>query len=159
MSNFWNEIPDVYNEQHEKTIIGQIVNARNIVFVAKGRVGLVTKMFMQRLIQYGYNCYWHDDLHVPKLNNQDLIIFVSASGQTLSSWIYTQVAKDINARTMAITFNDTGRITRAVKVPVIYNEKRNNMPMKSYYELAFMYIFEKLLSTFDTGKFTHTNFE
>ena len=69
------------------------------------------------------------------------------------------IAKDINARTMAITFNDTGRITRDVKVPVIYDEKRNNMPMKSYYELAFMYIFEKLLSTFDTGKFTHTNFE
>ncbi len=159
MSEFWKEIPEVYNATNEQTILTQITNARNIVFVAKGRVGLVTKMFMQRLIQYGHNCYWADDLHIPKLNFKDLVIFVTASGHTKSSWIYLEIADEIHAKTMAITFNDTGRITRGVKTAVIYEEKSNSMPMKSYYELAFLYIFEKLLTTFDTDKFQHTNFE
>ena len=72
---------------------------------------------------------------------------------------------------MAITFNDTGRITLSVQTAVIYQEKKANhaselfeqianpMPMKTYYELAFLYIFERLVSQFDSSEFEHTNFE
>tara|TARA_Y100000004_G_scaffold108335_1_gene121518 strand:+ start:40 stop:564 length:525 start_codon:yes stop_codon:yes gene_type:complete len=174
MSKFdtaWTSIPEVYSEKNEKIIYNQIVNARNIVFVAKGRVGLVTKMFMQRLIQLGHNCFWCEDLNIPMINGQDLVVFVSASGHTISSHVYVSIAKEVGARTLAITFNDTGRITLAVQTAVIYQEKKayhagelfeqlaNPLHMKTYYELAFLYIFERLVSQFDSSEFKHTNFE
>ena len=34
------------NSSNEQTIINRIKRARRIVFIAKGRVGLATKMFM-----------------------------------------------------------------------------------------------------------------
>tara|TARA_B100000809_G_scaffold84417_1_gene82888 strand:- start:1104 stop:1628 length:525 start_codon:yes stop_codon:yes gene_type:complete len=174
MSEFdtlWTSIPEVYNEQNEKEIYNHITNARKIIFVARGRVGLVTKMFMQRLIQLGHDCFWYDDLNIPMINGEDLIIFVSASGHTISSHVYVSIAKEVGARTLAITFNNTGRITLAVQSAVIYQEKKaylaselfeqmaNPMPMKTYYEVAFLYIFERLVSQFDSSEFEHTNFE
>ena len=174
MSEFnesWISIQEVYSEQNEKEILNHITNARKIIFVARGRVGLVTKMFMQRLIQLGNDCFWYDDLNIPMINGQDLVIFVSASGHTISSHVYVSIAKEVGARTLAITFNDTGRITLAVQTAIIYQEKKahhaselfeqlaNPLPMKTYYELAFLYIFERLVSQFDSSEFEHTNFE
>ena len=162
MSEFdksWASISSIYDEQNEKEIYNHISNARKIIFVARGRVGLVTKMFMQRLIQLGHNCFWYDDLNIPMINGQDLIIFVSASGHTISSHVYVSIAKEVGARTLAITFNDTGRITLSVQTAVIYLDKEVPMLMKSYYELAFLYIFERLVSQFDSSEFEHTNFE
>ncbi len=167
MSEFdtsWTSIPDIYDEQNEKEIFNHITNARKIIFVARGRVGLVTKMFMQRLIQLGQDCYWYDDLNIPMINGQDLVVFVSASGHTISSHVYISIAKEVGARTLAITFNDTGRITLSVQNAVIYQDKEGTergyaMLMKSYYELAFLYIFERLINQFDSSEFEHTNFE
>ena len=162
MSEFdksWGSIPEIYNAQNEKEIFNHISNARKIIFVARGRVGLVTKMFMQRLIQLGHDCFWYDDLNIPMINGQDLVIFVSASGHTISSHVYVSIAKDVGARTLAITFNDTGRITLSVQNAVIYQDKEVPMLMKSYYELAFLYIFERLINQFDSSEFEHTNFE
>ena len=162
MSEFnesWTSIPELYDEQNEKEILNHITNARKIIFVARGRVGLVTKMFMQRLIQLGNDCFWYDDLNIPMINGQDLVVFVSASGHTISSHVYVSIAKDVGARTLAITFNDTGRITLSVQNAVIYQDKEVPMLMKSYYELAFLYIFERLVSQFDSSEFEHTNFE
>ena len=174
MSEFdksWTSIPELYDEQNEKEILNHITNARKIIFVARGRVGLVTKMFMQRLIQLGNDCFWYDDLNIPMINGQDLVVFVSASGHTISSHVYVSIAKEVGARTLAITFNDTGRITLAVQTAIIYQEKKahhaselfeqlaNPLPMKTYYELAFLYIFERLVSRFDSREFEHTNFE
>jgi len=162
MSEFdksWASISSIYDEQNEKEIYNHISNARKIIFVARGRVGLVTKMFMQRLIQLGHNCFWYDDLNIPMINGQDLVIFVSASGHTVSSHVYISIAKEVGARTLAITFNDTGRITLSVQNAVIYQDKEIPMLMKSYYELAFLYIFERLINQFDSSEFEHTNFE
>ena len=47
--------------RNESTIITSIKRARRIVFIAKGRVGLATKMFMQRLSQLGYDVAHSED--------------------------------------------------------------------------------------------------
>ena len=91
--------------RNESTIITSIKRARRIVFIAKGRVGLATKMFMQRLSQLGYDVAHSEDLLIPEIDQQDLAVFVTASGSTVSSLAYTLVAKRAKCKTMAITFN------------------------------------------------------
>ena len=79
---------DLVHPQNEARIITEIKRANKIVFVAKGRVGLAARMFMQRLSQLGYSVAHSEDLLVPKLGEGDLVIFVTASGTTRSRLSY-----------------------------------------------------------------------
>ena len=157
--SIWDSYKQLYNQQNEILINSEILTAKHIVFVAKGRVGLVTKMFMQRLCQLGYNATHSEDLQVPKVSDTDLGIFVTASGNTASSYAYVDIAKKTGAKTMAITFNPEGCISKSVDVCVSYNANENRSLMKSYYEIGFTYKFERLVSSFRSEQFVHTNFE
>lgn len=157
--NVWCDYTKLYDKQKEDTILLEIQRARNIVFVAKGRVGLACKMFMQRLSQQGLRAYHSEDLQVPNLDSRDLVVFVTASGNTASSFSYIDIAAKTGTKTMSITFNASGRISSATDICVEYSESKLPMLMKSYHELGFIYIFEKLISQFPAEVFAHTNFE
>lgn len=162
MSNFdrvWSDYTTLYDKQKQDTILVELQRARNIVFVAKGRVGLACKMFMQRLSQQGLRAYHSEDLQVPRLDSRDLVVFVTASGNTASSFAYIDIAKKTGTRTMSVTFNADGRISLATDVCIEYKESDLPMLMKSYHELGFIYIFERLISEFPPEVFVHTNFE
>ena len=155
----WDSYKQLYNQQNEILINFEISKANRIVFVAKGRVGLVAKMFMQRLCQLGHNATHSEDLQVPKLSDVDLVIFVTASGNTASSYAYVDIAKKTGAKTMAITFNPMGCISKSVDICISYNAIENQSLMKSYYEIGFIYIFERLITQHLPEQFVHTNFE
>ena len=129
MNNFdrvWSDYTTLYDKQKQDTILVELQRARNIVFVAKGRVGLACKMFMQRLSQQGLRAYHSEDLQVPRLDSRDLVVFVTASGNTASSFAYIDIASKTGTRTMSVTFNADGRISSATDVCVEYKE--SNLP-------------------------------
>ena len=162
MSDFdtvWADYVNLYEPDKQATILNEIKSARKIVFVAKGRVGLACKMFMQRLTQCGYDAFHSEDLQVPRVDARDLIIFVTASGNTASSYAYVDIARKTGARTISITFNPQGRICKETDVCISYKESDLPLLMKSYHEIGFIYIFERLISEFNPEYFVHTNFE
>ena len=134
---------NLHDARNESIIITQITRARRIVFIAKGRVGLATKMFMQRLSQLGYDVAHSEDLLIPEIDQQDLAVFVTASGSTVSSLAYTLVAKRAKCKTMAITFNPDGEIAKQCDTVVAYPQPESKGLMKSYYEVGFIYISER----------------
>ena len=150
---------DLKHPQNEATIITAIRRARRIVFVAKGRVGLATKMFMQRLSQLGYTVAHSEDLLIPEIGSQDLAIFVTASGGTKSSLAYVDIARRCKCRTLAITFNAKGEISRQCDQIAEYPQPKEKGLMKSYHEVGFIYIFERIVSFLPAEEFVHTNFE
>ena len=147
------------NSNNESTIITNIKSARRIVFIAKGRVGLATKMFMQRLSQLGYTVSHSEDLLIPEIGPEDLAVFVTASGSTVSSLAYTLIAKRAGCRTLAITFNPQGQICAECDEVVAYPQPETQGLMKSYFEVGFIYIFERIISLLPEDDFVHTNFE
>lgn len=164
MNNFDNNwisyVEDLKDPRHENTVLTEIMNAEKIVFVAKGRVGLATHMFMQRLSQLGYKVSYSEDLLVPRLTKRDLVIFVTASGSTESSLTYTKIARRLGVKTMAITFNASGPICENCDIVVAYPQPKNQKHlMKSYYEIGFIYILERIISLLPAEEFVHTNFE
>ena len=150
---------DLEDHRNEATILTEIKRARRIVFVAKGRVGLAARMFMQRLSQLGMHVAHSEDLLVPELSDQDLVIFVTASGETTSSLAYLEIAKRIGVRTLAITFNAQGSISKGCDVVAEYPRPRTQGLMKSYYEIGFIYVLERIVSQLPADQFVHTNFE
>ncbi len=150
---------DLKNPMNENRILSEIKRAEKIVFVAKGRVGLAARMFMQRLSQLGYDVAHSEDLLVPRIGERDLVIFVTASGTTRSSLSYVEIAKDLGVRTMAVTFNAQGAISKGCDIVVEYPRPRTKGLMKSYYEIGFIYLFERIVSLLPEDQFVHTNFE
>ena len=116
-------------------------------------------MFMQRLSQLGMHVAHSEDLLVPELSDQDLVIFVTASGETTSSLAYLEIAKRIGVRTLAITFNAQGSISKGCDVVAEYPRPRTQGLMKSYYEIGFIYVLERIVSQLPADQFVHTNFE
>lgn len=162
MNNFdtvWSDYTNLYDTEKQNIMLDEIKRARKIVFVAKGRVGLACKMFIQRLVQSGHEAYHSEDLQVPRVDERDLVIFVTASGNTSSSYAYIDIAKKTGARTMSVTFNPDGRICQECDLTIAYKESELPLLMKSYHELGFIYIFERLISEFPPEEFVHTNFE
>lgn len=156
----WDSYKGLWDVHNELRLLDEIHAAEKIVFVAKGRVGLVTKMLMQRLWQWGIPTFHSEDLHVPHLTEKDLVIFVTASGNTKSSLAYVEIAKKTKARTCAVTFNRNGKIPQSCDVIIDYKaDEQYASLMKSYYEVGFLYIFERLTGHLDKDKFVHTNFE
>src|SRR5210317_1981292 len=159
--NFWNTLQEIYSDKDIKILYNEIKCARKIIFVAKGRVGLVTKMFMQRLIQTGHDCYFFEDLNLPRINEKDLVIFVTASGNTKSSKIYVEIAKACNTKTLSITFNNQGEIPNLTNKKIVFNINYVDNDNKAMYEIAFFYIFEKFIQEviLKNNNFVHTNME
>ena len=156
----WVSYPeDLKHPHNEAKIITSIKSARRIVFIAKGRVGLATKMFMQRLSQLGYAVAHSEDLLIPDIGSQDLAIFVTASGSTVSSLAYIEIAQRCKCKTLAITFDSKGEISRQCDKIAEYPQPKEKGLMKSYYEVGFIYIFERIISFLPTEQFVHTNFE
>ena len=149
----------LHDARNESIIITQITRARRIVFIAKGRVGLATKMFMQRLSQMGYKVAHSEDLLIPEIDVNDLAVFVTASGDTISSLAYIQIAKKCGCKTLAITFNAQGEIPKQCDTVCEYQQPKQKGLMKSYYEVGFVYIFERIVSLLPQDNFIHTNFE
>ena len=149
----------LHHAQNEATIITCIRRSRRIVFIAKGRVGLATKMFMQRLSQLGYAVAHSEDLLIPEMGSQDIAIFVTASGSTTSSLAYIEIAKRCKCKTLAITFNAKGAISQQCDQVAEYPQPKQKGLMKSYYEIGFVYIFERIISFLPREDFIHTNFE
>ena len=152
-------VNELNNTDNEVAIISEIKRANRIVFIAKGRVGLATKMFMQRLSQMGYTVSHSEDLLITPIDENDLAVFVTASGSTLSSLAYTMVATNAGCRTLAITFNPDGAICKQCDNIVSYPQPQSSGLMKSYYEIGFIYIFEKIISLLPQDQFVHANFE
>ena len=67
-------VNELNNTDNEVAIISEIKRANRIVFIAKGRVGLATKMFMQRLSQMGYTVSHSEDLLITPIDENDLAV-------------------------------------------------------------------------------------
>ena len=96
---------------------------------------------------------------IPEIGSQDLAIFVTASGSTMSSLAYVDIARRCKCRTLAITFNAKGEISQQCDQIAEYPQPKEKGLMKSYHEVGFIYIFDRIVSFLPAEEFVHTNFE
>ena len=85
--NIISEISSVMEEIDENTIeevISEILNANKIFIVGAGRSGLVGKAFAMRLMQIGFKVYVVGETITPSMEEGDLLIAISNSGETKS---------------------------------------------------------------------------
>ena len=70
------------DSRQTESFLDKILEAHNIVLVGAGRVGLSVRSFATRLSQLNLNSFMLGDSNVPSLNENDLLIVGSGSGET-----------------------------------------------------------------------------
>jgi len=76
---------------------------RKIFVVGMGRSGFVGRAFALRLMNLGFNVYFLGETITPAAEKDDLVIAISGTGMTKLVLSATSAAKEIGARTVAIT--------------------------------------------------------
>lgn len=94
-----------------RELISSIQKARAIFFSAQGRSGFVLRCFCMRLMHLGYQVYFCGETITPAIGKGDLLIVLSGSGDTTSTFEAVRIAKARGATTCGIFGNTDSRIS------------------------------------------------
>jgi 6-phospho-3-hexuloisomerase len=94
--------------------IQKILKAESIFFSAQGRAGFVLRCFCMRLMHLGYSVYFCGETVTPAITSNDLLIVLSGSGETPSTFEAVKSAKQHNTETFGILGNMESRIASLV---------------------------------------------
>ena len=94
--------------------IQRILGARAIFFCAQGRSGFILRCFCMRLMHLGYRVYFCGETITPAIEPGDLLMVLSGSGETPSTFEAVKVAKRRKAFTFAVVGNIDSRIALLV---------------------------------------------
>ena len=123
-----------------------------------GRMGYGLRAFMMRLNHLGIPAYFIGDTFIPPLDENDIFIVTSGSGETRSVLKYLEIAKEKGVRTLAITGNRESTMAKLADYSIVFkssngglnsadNENKINsiQPMTSLNEQS-MFIFFDIIS-------------
>jgi len=104
---------------------GAILSANRIFVMGAGRSGLVAKAFAMRLMHLGMPAFVVGETITPAIENNDLLIAFSGSGNTKTVADIVQTAKEIGATVGLFTANQDSRMGHIADVIVITESQRD----------------------------------
>ncbi len=91
------------------------IEAANAIFCsAQGRSGYLLRCFCMRLMHLGYRVYFCGETITPAIGEGDLLVVLSGSGESASTFEAVQIAKKRSAMTFGILGNLSTRIAPLV---------------------------------------------
>lgn len=100
-------------------LIDAIKTTKRIFITGYGRSGLVMKCFAMRLMHMGLNTYVVGDVTTPSINEGDLIIIGSGSGETKNAINITKIAKSNNAKVGLLTTKPNSPIANLADIIIL----------------------------------------
>lgn len=91
------------DEGEVNEMIGLILKAKRVFLYGAGRSGLVAKAFATRLVHLDFTVYIVGETIAPSMNNGDLFIVITGSGETSSVIDYAKSVKKIGAAMVCVT--------------------------------------------------------
>ena len=91
------------DDKEINTFIGYLCSSDRIICYGAGRMGLSLRPFVMRLNHFGKEAYFYGGDYTPPVNENDLYIFASASGETKSVLVIAEIAKKTKCKIVAIT--------------------------------------------------------
>jgi len=104
----------------------RIQSADRIFLMGIGRTGLVVEMFAMRLAQLGLPVFLISQPTTPALEESDLLILVSGSGETEIILSAASKANKIGAEIFVVTQNEGSKLGQLVQDPLIIPSPTEN---------------------------------
>lgn len=130
------------DEKRIEEICEVFLKADRIFLYGAGRSGLVAKAFAIRLVHLGFQTYVIGETITPPVRENDLIVVISGSGETIPSVMTAEIAKKMGAKLVVITSRKDSRIARYADITVILSveheeeKKKRLSPLGTLFEAS-----------------------
>lgn len=141
------------NDRKElKYFIDAVRTSRKVFLLGAGRSGLVSKFFGMRLMHLGIQVHLWGDCTTPRVQAEDLVIAISASGETSTVFAAMQKAALEGATLATITQSRPSPIANlcdlVIDLPKPEKEAPliNSLPLGSLFELSSLLLLEGMIA-------------
>lgn len=103
----------------EEPLVDLISKSKSVVVVGAGRVGLNAAGFAKRLGHLGKRSFFINDQTLPSLGENDLVLFISGSGQTKSLVLLAEIAKAEGVPIALVTSSGNSKLKKLADASVV----------------------------------------
>jgi 6-phospho-3-hexuloisomerase len=145
-----NQISDAEAE----SLVNMMTTSSKVFVAGAGRSGLIAKSYAMRMMQLGINSYVIGETVTPNVEQNDLLIISSGSGETKSLVSMAEKAKSLEAKIAIVTTlpeSTIGKIADiTVKLPGSPKDKESSQyktiqPMASLFEQTLLVFYDALI--------------
>ena len=140
-------------EDQEDTdrFVDMIVSAPKIFIYGVGRSGLIAKAFAIRLVQMGLHVFFVGETVTPIVEEKDLVIIVSHTGDTMSCVQTANIVRRVGADVISITSNDHSKLAAASTLVISIKPKKDEerkrlAPLGTLFEDATMIYLDSIVA-------------
>ncbi|WP_440954974.1 6-phospho-3-hexuloisomerase [Methanosarcina sp. Mfa9] len=120
------QLNDVINRLENEAIKGMLqktLDAERIFLMGAGRSGLVAKAFAMRLMHLGFTVYVVGETTTPAVQEKDVVIAISGSGETRSIANLGKIVKDIGSTLITVTSKKESTLGRISDIAMVLPSK------------------------------------
>ena len=130
--------------------ISTILSSKKIFIYGVGRSGLVGQAFAVRLVQLGFDVHFVGDMTTPFVDETDLVIIVSNTGETMSAVQTANIVRRVGAKVIAVTSNPNSKLGHASNIILEVGQARDDQkkrfaPLGTIFEDAALVLFDALI--------------
>ena len=126
--------------------------SKRVFVYGAGRSGLVARAFAIRLVHLGFQTFVIGETIGAPVKKDDLVFIVSGSGETITSVMTAEIARDIGAKLVVVTGEKNARITRFADVVIVLSaacqdaEKKQLAPLGTLFEASVWVLLDAIVS-------------
>jgi len=106
------KVSDIIDENTLMKFISLIKESKRTFIYGAGRSGFIGRCFAQRLMHLGFDSVFISDAVTKRYTDQDCVILISGSGETISTRAIAEGAKKIKGKNILITSNPECEIAK-----------------------------------------------
>jgi len=131
--------------------VDAIISARKVFIYGVGRSGLIAKAFAIRLVQLGMNVYFVGETITPIVEEGDLVLIVSHTGETMSAIQTANIVRRVGAKVITITSNDHSKLAAASNLVIMIgtpkdDERKRLAPLGTVFEDATLIYLDAIVA-------------
>lgn len=146
--------PDLIGNRSAEQLTNRIMEAGKIFTAGAGRSGLMAKSFTMRMMHMGLDAYVVGETVTPNLEEGDLLIISTGSGETKSLVPMVEKAKELGATVAAVTIKPDSTIGKLADIVVELpgspkhesgEERATIQPMGSLFEQTLLLFYDAVI--------------
>ncbi len=119
-----NGVPEKLNDKQVDDLINILLSAKRVFVVGAGRSGLVAKAFAMRLMHLNMDVYVIGETITPSLQEGDVLVAVSGSGETDLIVESARIAKKVGTKIVAITSYPKSSLAKLARHAILLPGRR-----------------------------------
>ena len=141
-------------EQEIDRFAKRILCAKRIFVSGAGRSGILVRAFAMRLMQMGFTTYVVGETITPAVVEDDLLVMISGSGETQSSYFILKEAKKAGAYTYLITARSASSMGKIAQEKIVipgptklsfFNKEKSKQFLGSLFEQGTFIFLESII--------------